>query len=813
LHQFPLPLVLLTIGLIGLLPVPAAAQSVAPAIAFGTRHAVALAANGDVLTWGDNVMCQLGRAGGNASAMPGLVLRNGIAIAAAAEHSLALTADGRVYGWGSNPQGALGAGNTFDQCEGPSLIASLADKTVVQIATGHGFSLALSSAGDLYCSGDNSMGQCPVAKGGAIASFARVPIPELAGSVVAVKAGSFHALALTKDGGLFAFGRGRDGQLGNGGTANGVTRVPGLAGVVSFAAGTWHSAAALDDGSVWLWGNNHKSQLCDATMTSRAAPGKVAMTPGVKVTEVTAGGHATLMRSANGELYACGDNQFGALGADKPAVVAFPALVAGGTRAVAMAVGGANGAFSTDGCTVRVAGSNDRGVANAGGDSAAAAFAVRANLSLCGARPAAALPNLLRVRPSGGVSHCWTPRTEEDDAAAPRFAPLRQAMLAVEAVLAQNAAFMAAPVPVRMRTSFSASDGGARMHVKAAPERKADGTRLWTAACGVIPQLDRIGGAITQISVFFNTAVRSQFVNATGSAPKPTGRAGGYPEYNGWVLITKDGRLPWIPQTLADRLDIEGARRREALADWARTRSGMKAVDPAAVQKTFEMLQKTDPVGAGKYLTAMREQAAEIDRQQKDVHPATTAGLEQQVAEYEKYRASFSPEQLRAPAVWGDESGDGKRRLDAGIAALRQLTAEEQRQVDDWGRQARVLERAAQAEAAGKNTEAAARLRAQSNELGLNVRAVRQARLEKAGPLMSAAGARYELTNLQPGPAERAMRVKPDPTFPDAATPGRIQMISISFSQDPDARQVERRAWQQQVRDTFDFAALAALLQ
>jgi hypothetical protein len=56
------------------------------------------------------------------------------------------------------------------------------------------------------------------------------------------------------------------------------------------------------------------------------------------------------------------------------------------------------------------------------------------------------------------------------------------------------------------------------------------------------------------------------------------------------------------------------------------------------------------------------------------------------------------------------------------------------------------------------------------------------------------------------------MRFKPDPTFPDTSTPDRIQVITIAFSQDPDPRQVERRAWQQRVKETFDFAALAALL-
>jgi hypothetical protein len=43
--------------------------------------------NGEVLTWGENVSCQLGRRAGNASRVPGLVMRNAIAIAAASDHT------------------------------------------------------------------------------------------------------------------------------------------------------------------------------------------------------------------------------------------------------------------------------------------------------------------------------------------------------------------------------------------------------------------------------------------------------------------------------------------------------------------------------------------------------------------------------------------------------------------------------------------------------------------------------------------------------------------------------------------------------
>lgn len=104
--------------------------------------------NGEVVTWGNNVMCQLGRRSGNGNAEPGLVLRNGVQVAAAADHSMALTRDGHVYGWGMNAEGQLGVGTEFDQCEGPALVDSLEGKGIVQVATGQNFSVALSRTGE-----------------------------------------------------------------------------------------------------------------------------------------------------------------------------------------------------------------------------------------------------------------------------------------------------------------------------------------------------------------------------------------------------------------------------------------------------------------------------------------------------------------------------------------------------------------------------------------------------------------------------------------------------------------------------------------
>lgn len=724
----------------------ASAQVASGSIAFGARHAVALRVNGEVVTWGENIGCQLGRGGGNASATPGLVLRNATEVAAAADHTLALTADGKVYAWGSNNEGALGTGREYDECEGPALVASLADTTITHIATGKGFSVAVSADGRLFCTGDNSMGQCPRGRGGPFLSFEEVPLPEIAGRIAAVAAGGFHTLVLLKDGSVFAFGRGRDGQLGTGATRNGQGMIPALTDVVAIAAGMWHSAAVRTDGSVWLWGNDLKSQLCDGASTNRSVPTRVESLPlGATATHVAAGGHSTLIRLSDGTLLGCGDNQFRPLGADQPAVVATPARLAAGVSGAGLAIGGGNGAFSPDGCAVRVSGDNDRGIVTASGSAAYHPFVAREGLTLCGARSdtrvaanrggAAAL-----AAPPAGQSGCWTPRVEEDASTDPRFAPLRQAMLAAEALLRQNAAFMAAPVPVRYRTSFSIGplENSASLHVKAVPERKADGTRLWTGACGVIPQVDRIGGAIVQVSVFFNLAARGPMLGAAGRVPKHTGTVAGHPEFDGWLLLTSGGRLPWVPLTVADALDAEGARRREQLAEWVKSSANAKPMDPAAIQNAYDAMKALDPAGAAKMRAQLEAIAAEAARQQRDVAPATTAQFERAVTDYEAYRASLTPAQLAAPAVWRGPTTGSSRALHA---------------------------------------------------------------------------AHQDLSNIAPGPAERAMGVKPDPAFPSPGAPGRVEAIAIRFSDDPDPRQVERRAWQRQVKAAFDFAALAALVR
>jgi hypothetical protein len=149
--------------------------------------------------------------------------------------------------------------------------------------------------------------------------------------------------------------------------------------------------------------------------------------------------------------------------------------------------------------------------------------------------------------------------------------------------------------------------------------------------------------------------------------------------------------------------------------------------------------------------------------------------------------------------------------METAIAALRALPPDLQQQIDALGRESRGMERQAQAEARAGRQEQAAALRATANARGLKVRELRSRHQESISAGIQDAMAQYELANLKPGPAERAIAVKADPSFPDPRDPNRIQLIAVMVGMD--GAPGPRRDWQQQIKENFDYASLAALIK
>lgn len=425
---------------------------------------------------------------------------------------------------------------------------------------------------------------------------------------------------------------------------------------------------------------------------------------------------------------------------------------------------------------------------------------------------------LFPAAPASAQVDCWAPLEQQDSVTTAKFSPIRQTLMTIEGVIRRNTAYQTPPEPVRMRTTIAAGPsetGGARIFVRAYPPVQTTANiQIWTKdRCDVIAQAERVAASVGQVYVFINYSVQEQFLGGR-EVPEYQGEVAGYPVYNGWIVMTRDRRLPWIPQTLGDRLDREEKKRQRALDDWNAQKAGRRLPDEAASMKTYEMLKKTDPAGAEKFMATVREIAGQM-RQARAEEPLTDAHLAGHLKAVRDYRASFSQAELDAPAVWADKSGDGRKRLDARIAELQKLTPDEQQQVDTLGREARDLERQARVEAGtNKNAAAAAALRDRSNALALRVREIRKTHVEQAFFPIQDATADYELTTLKPGTKDDALAFKPDPSFPDFKDPFRPQLIMVNFWSKSDPKdESPRTAWLRKAKGTFDFAALAALLR
>ena len=81
----------------------------------------------------------------------------------------------------------------------------------------------------------------------------------------AVSAGAFHSMAISANGGLYAWGQNSYGQLGNNGSS--MLTAPTPIGTKNnwavVAAGTTHTMGVQSDGTLWGWGSNAEGQLGD----------------------------------------------------------------------------------------------------------------------------------------------------------------------------------------------------------------------------------------------------------------------------------------------------------------------------------------------------------------------------------------------------------------------------------------------------------------------------------------------------------------------------------------------------------------------
>ena len=140
----------------------------------------------------------------------------------------------------------------------------------------------------------------------------------LPGDVVQVATSNSSEYALLKNGQVYAWGLGTNGQLGDGSATNSLSvpmevRFPPGVDIVDLPSDAmpFDTAMAVDSkGNVWGWGLNPQGQLCLGTTTRYLAPVKL---PFTDVTSLAGAGDHAVYESA-GTVYSCGGNHNGDLG-------------------------------------------------------------------------------------------------------------------------------------------------------------------------------------------------------------------------------------------------------------------------------------------------------------------------------------------------------------------------------------------------------------------------------------------------------------------------------------------------------------------
>ena len=153
--------------------------------------------------------------------------------------------------------------------------------------------------------------------------------------VVQSAAGKLHAMVLTSDNKVYAWGANMVGQLGNGTTVDSAVPIEvnlsALQGktITSIAAAGNHSMLLTSDGQVYVWGGNIYGESSNAVSGWHGAnPVHVNALATVVIKQIAAGDLNSMAVDANGALYVWGDNTYGQFGNGTTNSSNIPLLVA-----------------------------------------------------------------------------------------------------------------------------------------------------------------------------------------------------------------------------------------------------------------------------------------------------------------------------------------------------------------------------------------------------------------------------------------------------------------------------------------------------
>ncbi len=282
---------------------------------------------------------------------------------------------------------------------------------------------------------------------------------------------------------------------------------------------------------------------------------------------------------------------------------------------------------------------------------------------------------------------CWSERERPTTAdqlavADARVAGSRAAARAMNDILERNAALRGLP-DVRLRATWQVTG-----HPRSSPWTPygfhlvlwAHPRQVWgPGECDLTPQADRVDpraaivvqtNSVRSTLTQQNSAVRDDQIEAFVE-PERIGQVGRYPVYRGqWVVLTFDGRLPWVPVTTAEYLAFEERRLMQAVAETdhdiadANARAGR--YDDSGPRQVYEAMKKTNAAEAEKFWAMIQDVKAQAarDAAAASAGPPVANAYVKQLDELRALRASLTPAQMQDQAREGYTSRTPQRPVD-----------------------------------------------------------------------------------------------------------------------------------------------------
>lgn len=198
---------------------------------FSVNHNLALTEGGQALSWGVNVLGQLGDGTTVFKSSPvpvsgGFIFKK-LCNFSGSQTSWGITNTNAWLGWGGNQLGILGVGDLLSRSTPVPVMGGTQFQDIQQ--DGNGTVYALDLSGQLWANGLGNLGQLG---NGSVTAATSSPVPVSGGfKFVKFFASCASVYCLTADGTTYVFGYNGDGQLGTGDTLNRSTPVPMLGGL------------------------------------------------------------------------------------------------------------------------------------------------------------------------------------------------------------------------------------------------------------------------------------------------------------------------------------------------------------------------------------------------------------------------------------------------------------------------------------------------------------------------------------------------------------------------------------------------------